>query len=404
MGSGPHPSLLFALTYGFLTALTPCVYPMIPITVSIFGARAGVPRSRALALATAYVLGIAAMFGTLGTTFGLVGRAFGTFLANPWVIVPLALFFVAMGLSMFGAFEVALPSALQARLSRIGGRGVLGAFLMGLVAGIIAAPCTGPPLASLLAYVATTRNAGWGFVLLATYGAGVGLPFWLLAGFSMSLPRPGVWMEWIKSVFGVALFAAALYYLKNVVPALARFGSGKPTFALEMGALVVAGVLLGAVHASFHGGAAERVRKGLGVALVTVGLFGATNYLLAPKGNVELRWLTDEPAALADAQAVGRPLLIDFSATWCLPCREFDVRVFSRPEVAEAMGRFTLLRLDVSQADDVPALGALKRKYGADTLPAIRIVSPAGAGAILAKTDTFLPADRFLDLLATIPP
>jgi len=401
MGSGPHPSLLFALTYGFLTALTPCVYPMIPITVSIFGARAGVPRSRALALATAYVLGIAAMFGTLGTTFGLVGRAFGTFLSNPWVIVPLALFFVAMGLSMFGAFEVALPSELQARLSRIGGRGVLGAFLMGLVAGIIAAPCTGPPLASLLAYVATTRNAGWGFVLLATYGAGVGLPFWLLAGFSMSLPRPGVWMEWIKSVFGVALFAAALYYLKNVVPALARFGSGKPTFALEMGALVVAGVLLGAVHASFHGVAAERVRKGLGVALVTVGLFGGTNYLLAPKGNVELHWLTDEQAALADAQAAGRPLLIDFSASWCLPCREFDVRVFSRPEVAEAMGRFTLLRLDVSQADDVPALGALKRKYGADTLPAIRVVS--SAGAILAKTDNFLLPEPFLDLLASVP-
>ncbi|HZL20655.1 MAG TPA: cytochrome c biogenesis protein CcdA [Polyangia bacterium] len=401
MGSGPHPSLLFALTYGFLTALTPCVYPMIPITVSIFGARAGVPRSRALLLATAYVLGIATMFGALGTTFGLVGRAFGTFLANPWVIVPLALFFVAMGLSMFGAFEVALPSELQARLSRIGGRGMLGAFLMGLVAGIIAAPCTGPPLASLLAYVATTRNAGWGFVLLATYGVGVGLPFWLLAGFSMSLPRPGVWMEWIKSVFGVALFAAALYYLKNVVPALARFGSGKATFALEMAALVVAGVLLGAVHASFHGGAGERVRKALGVALATVGLFGATNYLLAPKGNVALHWMTDEPAALADVQATGRPLLIDFSATWCLPCREFDVKVFSRPDVAQAMGRFTLLRLDVSQADDVPALGALKRKYGADTLPAIRLVSPAGA--IVAKTDSFLPPERFLELLAAVP-
>ena len=254
MGSGSHPSLLFALTYGFLTALTPCVYPMIPITVSIFGARAGVPRGRALLLATAYVLGIAVMFGTLGTTFGLVGRAFGTFLANPWVIVPLALFFVAMGLSMFGAFEVALPSELQARLSRIGGRGLGGAFLMGLVAGIIAAPCTGPPLASLLAYVATTRNAGWGFVLLATYGVGVGLPFWLLAGFSMSLPKPGAWMEWVKSVFGIALFAAALYYLKNVVPALAHFGSGKPTFALEMAALVLVGIGLGAVHASFHGG------------------------------------------------------------------------------------------------------------------------------------------------------
>jgi thioredoxin:protein disulfide reductase len=112
MNGGTHPSLLFALGYGVLTALTPCVYPMIPITVSIFGAKAGVPRGRALALATAYVVGIATMFGALGTTFGLLGRAFGTFLANPWVIVPLALFFFAMGLSMFGAFEVALPSGL----------------------------------------------------------------------------------------------------------------------------------------------------------------------------------------------------------------------------------------------------------------------------------------------------
>jgi len=143
------------------------------------------------------------------------------------------------------------------------------------------------------------------------------------------------------------------------------------------------------------------VRKALGVALVTVGLFGATNYLLAPKGNVALNWMTDEPAALADVQATGRPLLIDFSATWCLPCREFDVKVFSRPDVAQAMGRFTLLRLDVSQADDVPALGALKRKYGADTLPAIRLVSPAGA--IVAKTDSFLPPERFLELLAAVP-
>src|SRR3954452_16961188 len=211
------PTVLFALTAGLITALMPCVYPMIPITISIFGAKTGVSRGRALALATFYVAGIAFMFGTLGTLFALLGRAFGTFLANPWVIVPLAVFFVLMGLLMFGAFELALPSGLQNRLSRVGGKGFGGAFLMGLVGGIIAAPCTGPPLASLLAYVATTRNAPWGFALLATYGAGVGLPFWLLAGFSMSLPKPGAWMEWIKSIFGVALFAAALYYLKNVI-------------------------------------------------------------------------------------------------------------------------------------------------------------------------------------------
>ena len=402
MNGGTHPSLLFALGYGVLTALTPCVYPMIPITVSIFGAKAGVPRGRALALATAYVVGIATMFGTLGTTFGLLGRAFGTFLANPWVIVPLALFFFAMGLSMFGAFEVALPSGLQGRLARVGGRGFLGAFGMGLVAGIIAAPCTGPPLASLLAYVATTRNGSWGFLLLATYGAGVGLPFWLLAGFSMSLPRPGRWMEWVKSVFGIALFAAALYYLKNVVPQLARFGSGTPRFALTMVALVLVGIGLGAVHASFHGSVAERVRKALAVGLATIGIFGATNYLLAPKGDVKLAWLSDEPAAVGAARAAGRPLLVDFAASWCVPCREFEVKVFSRPDVAAAMQRFTLLRVDVSREDEDPALGAIKHKYGADTLPAIRILSPGGA--IVAKTDTLVPPEEFLALLARASP
>ena len=401
MNSGTHPSVLFALGYGVLTSLTPCVYPMIPITVSIFGARAGVPRGRALGLAAAYVAGIAAMFGTLGTAFGLLGRAFGTFLANPWVIVPLALFFFAMGLSMFGAFDVALPSGLQQRLNRVGGRGFAGAFAMGLVAGIIAAPCTGPPLASLLAYVATTRNAAWGFALLATYGAGVGLPFFLLAGFSMSLPKPGAWMEWVKSVFGIALFAAALYYLKNVVPALAHFGSGSPRFALEMAALVLGGIGLGAIHASFHGGAGERARKLLGVGLATVGLFGATNYLLAPKGDVKLAWLADEPTAVGEARAAGRPLLVDFAASWCIPCREFEVKVFSRPDVAQAMQRFTLLRVDLSREDDDPALGALKHKDGADTLPAIRLLSRDGN--LVAKTDELVSPEKFLDLLGKVP-
>src|SRR4051812_31224353 len=246
-----HPTVLFALTAGLLTALTPCVYPMIPITISIFGAKTGVSRGRALGLATAYVAGIAFMFGVLGTVFALLGKAFGTFLANPWVIVPLAAFFVAMGVSMFGAFELALPVGIQSRLSRVGGHGFVGAFLMGVVGGIIAAPCTGPPLAAILAYVATTRDAAYGFVLLASYAVGIGLPFWFLAGFSMSLPRSGGWMDWVKSVFGVALFVAALYYLKNVVPALGRLTGHTPSFLLLMGALVVVGVAVGAIHFSF---------------------------------------------------------------------------------------------------------------------------------------------------------
>jgi thiol:disulfide interchange protein DsbD len=390
------PTVLFSFGFGLLTALTPCVYPMVPITLAIFGAK-GVKRTRAVALAGAYVAGIALLFGALGTIFGLLGKAFGTFLANPWVIVPLALFFVAMALSMFGAFELGLPQGLQARLSRVGGRGFGGAFLMGLVAGLIAAPCTGPPLASLLVYIATTHDAAFGFVLCAVYGLGVGLPFLALAAFAMSLPRSGPWMEAVKSIFGVVLLTAALYYLKNVLPTLERFTGHTTLFAAVMGALIVAGIAIGAIHRSFHGDAVERLRKGAGVALMVAGLFGATNYVLTPKGGEQLVWMTDEAAAVADARAAGRSMLVDFSAKWCLPCREFDVKVFSRPDVAAELGKLTLLRVDLTREDEDPRLGEVKKKYAADTLPAVRLVSPAGA--VLARTDELMTPEAFLKLL-----
>ena len=405
MDVSAHPSVLVALGAGLLTGLSPCVYPMIPITLAIFGVKAGTPRGRALALASAYVVGIAVTFGVLGTVCGLTGSKFGAYLGSAWVVVPLALFFTAMGLSMFGAFEIALPAGLQARLSRVGGRGFGGAFLMGLVGGIIAAPCTGPPLLALLAYVTTTRDAAWGFITLATYGIGVGLPLWLLAAFSASMPRPGAWMDWIKSFFGILLFLAALYYLKNVVPALGHFTSPSPRFAIAMVAMIVGGVALGAIHATFYGGITEKLRKGVGVGLVTIGLLGSINYVLTPKGDIQLAWLTDETAALADARAAGRPVLVDFSADWCTPCKELDVKVFAKREVAQLMTRFTLLRVDMSNANDVPALGEISRRYDAETLPAVRVVSPEGK--ILARlVDGDLPqADRFREkLVAALPP
>ncbi len=148
---------------GCATSLTPCVYPLIPITVSIFGARKAGRRRDAVALSGLYVLGIAAMYSSLGVGAALTGKAFGSVMQNPWVIGFVALVFAAMAASMFGAFELQLPPAWQARLNTVGGTGRAGAFAMGLVSGIVAAPCTGPVLAAALTFVATKGSVAFGF-------------------------------------------------------------------------------------------------------------------------------------------------------------------------------------------------------------------------------------------------
>ncbi|MBL8921832.1 MAG: thioredoxin family protein [Myxococcaceae bacterium] len=242
---------------GLLTSLTPCVYPLIPITVGVFGARQASSRGRAFVLTSAYVNGMGLVFAILGVVAGMTGKAFGSALGNPWVVTGLALFMLVLASSMFGAFELALPSGLALKLNNVGGGGLLGALLMGSVAGFLAAPCTGPTLAGLLAWISKTQDPTLGGLLLYVYALGIGVPFFIIGVFTVRLPKGGVWMEWVKSIFGVALLALAASYLRDAFPSIrtALEGLGIATgkaFGIGIASvLAFVGVLLGAIHLSF---------------------------------------------------------------------------------------------------------------------------------------------------------
>jgi thiol:disulfide interchange protein DsbD len=268
---------------------------------------------------------------------------------------------------------------------------------MGLVGGIIAAPCTGPVLASILAYVATTRSVMLGGSLLVTYALGMGILFFAIAAFALALPKSG--MEAVKSVFGIVMLVAALYFLRNVVAPLAALGRSTPSWIVGSLALAALGALLGAVHLSFHGAPAMRARKALGVTVMVCGLFGAVAGVLAPPKEADapvVAWVRGEDEGLQVARAQHRPALLDFYADWCLPCKELELKTFSRADVARALTRFTLVKVNCTTDDD-PAVASAKSRWHADTLPTLVLVGHDGK--VTHKIDHFVGAEELLALL-----
>ncbi len=219
LAAGSLSAIFVVFAAGVLTSLTPCVYPMIPVTVSYIGGAAGGNRRRAVALSVTYVFGLALMYAALGVAAAMLGKIFGEFTRSPWVFGGVGLIIVVLGLGMLDVFTIpALLTTLQGQGARRGG--FLGAALMGVAAGFVAAPCTAPVLGLLLAYVGQTRNVIWGGSLLFSFALGLGLLLMLLGIFSgllTSLPKAGAWMDRIKKGFGVAMLVIGAWFLWSAV-------------------------------------------------------------------------------------------------------------------------------------------------------------------------------------------
>jgi len=401
-GNGLVVAAGIAFVSGLAVSATPCVWPMIGITVSVFGAQEAKSRAQGAALSAVFVLGMAVLFTVLGVGAAKSGAIFGSMLSNKLVVGFIVAVLLALAASMFGAFELALPASLNNRLATVGGIGYGGAFTLGLVTSVIAAPCTGPVLGGLLLYIATTGNIVIGSMIMFTFALGLGVPFFLVGAFAVSLPKGGSWMLGVKWFFGVMLTVLALYFLRTAFPGMSKFVH-RDTLALTVSlALLAVGFVLAGVHV-----AAERRKSPIAylskpmkltsAPLAIVGGFVLVVWFLTPKAQLE--WLDSEQDAVAQAQASHRPMIVDFGATWCLACNELTTKTFADSQVREEAGRFVAVRVDATD-DDSAQVAQVKDKYRVVGLPTVVVLDSTGQEKV--RFNEFVEADRFLSAIKTV--
>ncbi len=386
------PALLAAaFSGGLLLSATPCVYPMIPVTVAAFGGQRG-SRACAVALALLYVTGIALTYAALGVWAAATGRLFGSALADPRITGGFAILFLLLGAASLGWLPLVERWLGRAPswAARIGRASPGGAFAMGLVAGVLFAPCVGPFVVGVLAHVATTGDVRLGAALLAAVGLGMGAPFVGLAVVTGELTRwrrVTVLPRIARFVLACALFVAGLYYASlSVSPHVFR--------------AVATGVLVALAIDRLAEARRSQSLPGAGVALLF--LVAAAPVALSDLGarwsgnDVLLPWRSDAETALADARAAGRFAVVDFTADWCLACHELDRLTLRHPQVASLLAGAERIRVDATQlTEPVEALFARFRVLG---LPAIVVVSPAGEVVEEARISSFVPPEEAVRL------
>ncbi|MBI4740359.1 MAG: protein-disulfide reductase DsbD [Betaproteobacteria bacterium] len=383
--------------FGLLLALTPCVFPMIPILSGIIVGSGkdghGVSHARGFALSLAYVLGMAVTYAAAGVAAGLTGTLLSAALQNPWVLGGFALIFVVLSFSMFGFYELQMPTFLQSRVSEeaghLHGGSLPGVAAMGALSAIIVGPCVAAPLAGALLYIGQTGNALLGGAALFFMALGMGAPL-LAVGLSAGtlLPKSGPWMEAVKKAFGVILLATAVWMISPVIPPVAQMLA----WALL---LIVPAIYMHALDPLPHAARGwNRFWKGIGIVMLIVGaamlvgaLAGSRDPLQPLSGlrgsgvAAETRHLSFErvkSVAELDARlkSAGRRVMLDFYADWCVSCKEMERFTFADPGVQAKLAGWTLLQADVTANSDEDK--ALLQRFALFGPPGIVFFDPQG--------------------------
>ena len=364
--------------------LTPCVYPLIPITVSFFGAQGSGSKSQSILMGIFYALGMSVTYSALGVFAALTGSLLGNALQNPIVIIVIALIMLALGTSMFGLFEIRVPQSL-ALIGNKNRSGYFGSLLMGLTVGFIAAPCIGPFVLSLLVYVGKLGNPLTGFLLFFILSMGLGLPYIFLSASSSSiskLPRSGEWMEGVKIIFGLILFGMALNTLEPLIPKNV-FKTAFPLYIILSGAYLI--LIDG------KGNSAKvysKIKSFIAVAAIVLG-----TWMLKPaETNESVNWkmLTSVESIENSISAENKPVMIDFYADWCAQCKELDEYTYTNPEIIELSKSINTIKVDLTKENE-----GITNKYNIKGLPVVVFLNPSGTEYKELRVTGFLKPEEF---------
>jgi thioredoxin:protein disulfide reductase len=388
--SGLFLSLIFVFLGGLALNLTPCVYPLIPITIGYFGGQSEGKTSRLFILGVLYVLGMALTYSVIGVITSLSGAVFGTLLQNKFVIMGIAALFITLSLSQFGVYEFKLPDSWVMKAGGAKG-GVFGAFFMGLTMGIVAAPCIGPFVLGLVTYVAAKADPLYGFLMFFVLAVGLGFPYLLLALFSgkiKNLPRAGFWMEGVKHIFGFILLAMAFYFIDPILPKSIQ-GYSLPIFGIFS-----ASILLFVDKTANNIKGFKIFKIVFSIIVITVSI-----YALIPAKNTSPEWkaFSEEKHDLSLKR--NERMIIDFYADWCIPCKELDAQTFSNENVVFESQRFTCYKVDMTETLS-DATEKLRNRFKIVGMPTVLVIDSKGKE--VERLTGFVNATEFLNLIKRV--